>query len=728
MKNTFLPLVAARLVPTGRKVIFHTTEKMVTIEAPLKLIQQMVALCDGTRSQDQIVETLARKWDGQTVKEVLFALRRNAVLIDAHRLGEETWKIVQNPSSFPKYVSDAEAARLARLAAQRILDNESQTLYDAKPGALGSLLTKRQSVRAFSGAPVRPQSIFNILWSSYGGIKSGESREPHKTVPSAGALYPLLIHVALFKTTGDLPPGLYNVYLGHAEAVGFRVMSKDTDKLSRAFLNPLILEKAHGVIVISGSLRIAGEKYGNRSLLFVPLEAGHAAQNVHLAAAEEGVSTLEVGGFVDAILGNAINLPKHFQPLTTVVFGQKPKVDQTTDGKQLEVQWSLPRNGTYVPSFAIASARVSEERSWSHGRDPSPPLAAIKAVAEAKEWAACGCIPNNLTKARFVDLETAVDPREIISYHPSQYKLKRFPFRPFDETREYEWTEGRDEITGSAVNILADLVYFPYFPKAPYYTYANSSGVAAHPSRTKALETSTLELIERDSFMIAYLTRIKFPTVLEQTLPANIKKRIIDLRKAGFRVWVKDHSIDLAPVACVIAQSQAAKYTPCASCSSFDTEDALDHALLEVEAMVLARLENGPGNPITPREVIWPLDHGRLYEQQTYFRKADFLMRGRDRIAFRDMGKEMAQTWTELLQRIQTKSWKLFTIPLVLSEQYGGNGGLHIIRSVVPNMVPMTFGYRQEPGGTGRIYATAQQFGQHKFSYRELTKFPHPFA
>lgn len=729
MKNIFLPLVAARLVSSDRKVIFHTTEKIVTIEAPIKLIQELVALCDGTRSRDQIVQSLARKWDGQTVKQMLGALRRQTVLVDAHQVGEKTWKMVQNPSCFPNHVSAADSAKLAHRAAQRILDDECETLYQVKFGAFASLLAKRQSVRLFSGAAVSFQSIINILWSAYGGLKSQDGRGSYKTVPSAGALYPLLIHVALFQPTDDLLPGLYRVYLGRAGSVGCHFVSKDTEKLSRAFLNPLTLEKAHGVIVISGSFRVTGEKYGNRSLLYVPLEAGHAAQNIHLAAVEEGVATVEIGGFADVLLSQAIDLPKHHQPLITVVFGQKASDGQTADAnQQIELQWSIPTNGRYNPPFAIASARVSEKRSWSHGRDASPALAAIKALAEAKEWAACGCIPHNLIQAKFVDLEGAIDPRKIISYHPAQYRLKRFPFKAFNETTEYEWTEGRDEIVGSIVNVLADLVYFPYFPKSAYYTYANSSGVAAHPNREKALETSTLELIERDSFMIAYLTRIEFPTVLEQTLPADIRKRLTGLRKAGFRVWVKDHSVDLAPVACVIAQSQEVTYTACASCSSFDIGYALNHALMEVEAMVLARLENGPTKPIKPHEVIWPLDHGGLYGQQRYFRKADFLIRSRIKIAFRDMGKAMARSWPELLNQFQTKGWRLFTIPLYLSEEYGGNDGLHIIRSFVPGLVPMTFGYHQEPGGMDRIYATARKIGLHDISYGGLTKFPHPFA
>jgi len=94
----------------------------------------------------------------------------------------------------------------------------------------------------------------------------------------------------------------------------------------------------------------------------------------------------------------------------------------------------------------------------------------------------------------------------------------------------------------------------------------------------------------------------------------------------------------------------------------------------------------------------------------------------------RDTKNESSRTWHGLLDRFSANGWHLFTVPLYLSKEYGGNGELRIIRSIVPGMVPMTFGFRQEPAGMERIYAVAKEFGNIELSYRELTKFPHPFA
>ena len=731
LKDKFMPLFANASLLWGHKAIFYTTDKQVVVEAPRDLLHQLVITCDGAHTLEEVIEKLSHNWDGEEVMALIESLRQQKVILDAQWLADDLWKVVKNPSYYPRNaVNNETAIRLAAEARERQKSNPSLVEYQAQSGLLGSLLAKRQSTRTFTGKPLSSQKVFNILWSAYGVCKSSEVGGFHRTVASAGALYSLNIHVALFAPTGDLEPGIYQVYLGNPDSVGSHLVSQDTTLLSRSFLvHPLILQKAHGVIVISGSFNITSEKYGNRSMLYVPLEAGYTAQNIHLSAIENDVATVEVGGFADDQLAEAIQLNDGLHPLTTIVFGERDNDSCDEDiYPDLEVQWAIPTNKKYRPPFAIASARVSEKRSWSHGRDVSPTLAYAKAISEAKEWAACGCLPDTLIEARFADLETAIDPREVIKFHPSQYRLKGFPFKPFDESSVYAWTEGNDLGTGQKAHILADLVYFPYFPKTPYYAYSNSSGVAAHPDLQQAIQISTLELVERDAFMIAYLAGLEMPTVRGESLPDSIRKRISDLHKTGFEITIKDHSLDLAPVVCVLTQSEDYGCTACASCSSFDVEDAVSHALMEVEAFVLARLENGKTRSIKPVMVGMPLEHGQLYDQVKYFHRADFLLYGRTKVDFDNIGKDSTSTWQDLLERFHSKKLRLITIPLCLSGELGKNGNLHIIRSIVPGLVPMTFGNRQEPGGMNRIYEVAGQYNKGVINYGDLTKFPHPYA
>jgi len=723
----FFPLLAVPSVTSDRTTVFHTKKEKVVLEMSGGIVKQLIALCDGVRTIEEIAKHFEDEGGGTAVKELIHALSRKNVIVDARHIGEAGWSLIENPSQFPNDVTPRTVVRLVRKAQKRHQSNPTACVYEVRMDSFERLLEKRRSIRSFSGVPLDLECVSNLVWSSYGTTRSEIGGNIRKTTPSAGALYPLLIHVALFKKSGDLDPGVYAAYLGQPHTVGFRLISRDIHRFSRAFLDPLMFNHAHGSIVISGSLRITAEKYGNRSMLYVPLEAGHAAQNVHLAAVCHNVASVEIGGFMDSLLAEAIQLPKHYHPLITIAFGTPLfENEDATPDHQCEINWDIPANDCYRPQFAIASARVSRGRDWSHGRDESPAVAHMKAVAEAREWAACGGIPK-LVKARFTELENAIRPETVIAFHPAQYRVKGFPFKPFDENADYEWTESFEEETGSRAHMLADLVYFPYFPKTPYYAYANSSGVAAHPNRQQALESSTLELVERDAFMIAYFTRLAFPTVREETIPDSIRKRVQDLRRAGFRTWIKDHSLDLAPVATVILQSTELAYTVCSSSSNFDLECAVGHALMEAEASALGRIQNGPPKPITPENVGMPLDHGNLYDGPRYFRQADFLTRSQRNIQFKEMGGAV-RSWPELLRRFKAKGWKRFTIPLQLAPKHGGNSDLTIVRSIVPGVIPMTFGYRQEPAGMKRLYDVAEAFGNRRISYRDLTKFPHPFA
>ena len=134
--------------------------------------------------------------------------------------------------------------------------------------------------------------------------------------------------------------------------------------------------------------------------------------------------------------------------------------------------------------------------------------------------------------------------------------------------------------------------------------------------------------------MLAYLNRLIMPSVCNRTLPEDIQRRLRALNRAGFKTVVKDLTLDLAPVAFVFAQNQRLTFTTCAGCCDFNYAIALDHALMEVEAAAYCRLVNSSAKPINPELVRFTNEHGALYEQPGYFRRADFLSNSSRKINF----------------------------------------------------------------------------------------------
>jgi SagB-type dehydrogenase family enzyme len=171
------------------------------------------------------------------------------------------------------------------------------------------LIRRRRSCRLFRPDSLALADLSLILAGSYGPSGSftvGAGVEfDARTVPSAGGLYPLELYVAL-ERVGTLDAGLYRFRpLDHAlETVqaGF-----DRRALTAALLDARYLEHANAIVFVTAVFNRTLRKYGARGYRFILLEAGHAAQNICLLAADRGLATICIGGFVDpavnALLG-----------------------------------------------------------------------------------------------------------------------------------------------------------------------------------------------------------------------------------------------------------------------------------------------------------------------------------------------------------------------------------------------------------------------------------------
>jgi SagB-type dehydrogenase family enzyme len=77
--------------------------------------------------------------------------------------------------------------------------------------------------------------------------------------------------------------------------------------------------------VISADLAPVANKYGKRSAeRFVTLEAGHAAQNLLLAATALGLAAVPIGAFDDRELRRVVGLDEDRTPLYLLAVGARP--------------------------------------------------------------------------------------------------------------------------------------------------------------------------------------------------------------------------------------------------------------------------------------------------------------------------------------------------------------------------------------------------------------------
>lgn len=124
-----------------------------------------------------------------------------------------------------------------------------------------------------------------------------------RSVPSAGALYPLELYV-LALGVDDVAPGAY-----HVDPVA-RSLARlgGLPDLAGIFVERAIAAHAAAVLVVTAVFRRSRCKYGLRGYRFALLEAGHLMQCILLLAEAAGIDALPLGGFYDGALESALRI------------------------------------------------------------------------------------------------------------------------------------------------------------------------------------------------------------------------------------------------------------------------------------------------------------------------------------------------------------------------------------------------------------------------------------
>ncbi len=165
-------------------------------------------------------------------------------------------------------------------------------------------LALRRSVRSFTSDTLTHAQISTLLWAAQGVTDTTRNTRNTgrglRTVPSAGATYPLETYIVVPQGTFHYVPSTHQVKL--LKAGDLRAA------LAAACLNQQCVLKAPCSIVLCAVPERTSKRYGERAMRYIYMEAGHAAQNVHLEAVALGLGSVPVGAFDDDALTKLLNL------------------------------------------------------------------------------------------------------------------------------------------------------------------------------------------------------------------------------------------------------------------------------------------------------------------------------------------------------------------------------------------------------------------------------------
>jgi SagB-type dehydrogenase family enzyme len=178
------------------------------------------------------------------------------------------------------------------------------------------VIQRRRSMRDYADEPVLLGDISQLCWAAQGIT---ETNGGLRAAPSAGASYPLELFVVVGKS--DLEAGVYH-YSSRGHMLE-RVKSGDHRKqLREASLGQEWVESGALDFVITAVYDRTMARYGERGRdRYVPMEAGHVAENIYLQAESLGLGTVTIGAFTDDQVREVISAPSQYTPLYVMPVG-----------------------------------------------------------------------------------------------------------------------------------------------------------------------------------------------------------------------------------------------------------------------------------------------------------------------------------------------------------------------------------------------------------------------
>jgi SagB-type dehydrogenase family enzyme len=184
------------------------------------------------------------------------------------------------------------------------------------------VISSRRSLRDFADLDLSLDDLSKILHQSYGitGELPGKDgfRQDLRSAPSAGALYPAEVYIAIRKVSG-VEPGIYHYNVPNHE-IELMVPGDPTEPIYEVCCGQEFVRKTSIVILMSGVLQRTKLKYGERGYRYALLDIGHLGQNIYLACASLELAIMTTCGFFDDEANKLLRLDGVDETLIYVAF------------------------------------------------------------------------------------------------------------------------------------------------------------------------------------------------------------------------------------------------------------------------------------------------------------------------------------------------------------------------------------------------------------------------
>jgi len=388
--------------------------------------------------------------------------------------------------------------------------------------------------------------------------------------------------------------------------------------------------------------------------------------------------------------------------------------------------------GNLVESFYFTDEPKFPQYSCYNEKNPESGGTSVDINEDAAKIKACGeflertCLDYRkglspeLIKMRFNENDSdCIDPVRFVNFRNKDMKYKKKEYISLLRRSELHWVNGRDECSGRNILIPAQLVFVEYPFKEPLIRPRISTGTATAENFEEALSRGILENVERDAYIISYLSKRNLPKV---ELEGNLKELEKYFNRYLIELNIFDMTTDINVPSYMCVAIDRTGFGPAVSVglkTGFDEIESIRGSILEahqIRQWVRHQYIQEDMPSISLERIKSEKDRGFFWYGKKRINNLDFLLKNEETVRVEQTQRQSIDK-KSIINYLENK--EIQTISVDITHQLYKESGFHVIRAVQPELHPL-FLEEEFPCYDSKRLNKFLGDGQ-------INSFPHPF-
>lgn len=381
-----------------------------------------------------------------------------------------------------------------------------------------------------------------------------------------------------------------------------------------------------------------------------------------------------------------------------------------------------------------------EDRSCT-GKGVDKKIAFVKAIGESVErYCVAFYDRNSMIYDSYKNINrNSVNPEKFRNFSEKQLEKDYLKDSKFTNQDKFWWVKGKHLLSGEEVWIPSQIVYVPYIrKKEPFIRNSTTNGAAAETDYQSAVFNGICELVERESFMIFYLNKLRVNKIdLSSINDKEINKIINSSEKYNITInllkLITDFPVD---VFCSFAIDKTGK-GPAVMCginAHVNTKKAIKGAILEslqsrdwlrrkkmeksIDIDELRENKNSV-NSLLKRGLYW-------YDEKM-IKELDFVLKqdSKDLEEFREISER--EGFKKIMNFLEKKDFTPIVVDVTKEDIK--SFGFKTVKVEIPELYPLYLMEKYKYLGNERLCKLPKDLGAINDikTQEELNQVPHPF-